>query len=156
MSQGISNQPPAITLSKNGALDSNTILIQAGHFEMGENGVMVMSLLVIVWLSDYHVDRFEVTIRLWSKIRSWAKSNGYEFSVNQNYPLEGPSWWIEDSTEDFPMNNINWYDAIKWCNARSEYYGLEPVYYINNQRLKSIGLVKLIFRKLCGLECYWL
>ena len=26
---------------------------------------------------------------------------------------------------------INWYDAVKWCNARSEMEGLIPCYYTN-------------------------
>ena len=27
------------------------------------------------------------------------------------------------------MNNISWFDAIKWCNARSEFMGRSPMYY---------------------------
>ena len=32
------------------------------------------------------------------------------------------------------MNMINWYDAVKWCNARSEYHGRKPVYYHSNNK----------------------
>jgi len=29
------------------------------------------------------------------------------------------------------VHSISWYDAVKWCNARSEMEGLTPVYYTN-------------------------
>ena len=28
-----------------------------------------------------------------------------------------------------PVGNLNWYDVVKWCNARSQQAGLTPVYY---------------------------
>ena len=27
------------------------------------------------------------------------------------------------------MQTVDWYDAVKWCNARSQQAGLTPVYY---------------------------
>ena len=30
------------------------------------------------------------------------------------------------------MTSVNWYDVVKWCNARSEKDGLTPVYYTNS------------------------
>jgi formylglycine-generating enzyme required for sulfatase activity len=29
---------------------------------------------------------------------------------------------------NYPVVNINWWDAVKWCNARSEMEGVTPVY----------------------------
>jgi hypothetical protein len=29
------------------------------------------------------------------------------------------------------VHSISWYDAVKWCNARSQQEGLTPVYYTN-------------------------
>jgi sulfatase modifying factor 1 len=29
---------------------------------------------------------------------------------------------------EYPVTNVNWYDLLKWCNARSEQEGLVPVY----------------------------
>ena len=31
--------------------------------------------------------------------------------------------------DDHPVQSVNWYDIVKWCNAASERAGLEPVYY---------------------------
>ena len=28
-----------------------------------------------------------------------------------------------------PVQTVDWYDAVKWCNARSQQAGLTPVYY---------------------------
>ncbi|NQW99238.1 formylglycine-generating enzyme family protein [bacterium] len=33
-----------------------------------------------------------------------------------------------------PINGISWYDAIKWCNARSQKDGLTPCYYTDAAR----------------------
>jgi formylglycine-generating enzyme required for sulfatase activity len=33
--------------------------------------------------------------------------------------------------DDYPVSNINWYDVVKWCNARSEKEGKTPVYMSN-------------------------
>ncbi|MSU59939.1 MAG: hypothetical protein EXS35_17520, partial [Pedosphaera sp.] len=30
---------------------------------------------------------------------------------------------------DHPVQSVDWYDCVKWCNARSEQAGLTPVYY---------------------------
>ena len=32
------------------------------------------------------------------------------------------------------MQTVSWYDAVKWCNARSEMEGLEPRYYTSAAR----------------------
>jgi len=33
-----------------------------------------------------------------------------------------------------PVYNVNWYDCVKWCNARSEKEGLDPVYYTDSTK----------------------
>ena len=34
-----------------------------------------------------------------------------------------------------PVYSISWYDAVKWCNARSERESLTPVYYTSDIRV---------------------
>ena len=82
-----------------------------------------------VWVSGFFIDRFEISIREWNHVTLFAESNGYEFSETQKFPKRGPSWFTGADRLDFPMNMITWYDAIKWCNARSEFMGRLPVYY---------------------------
>ena len=40
-------------------------------------------------------------------------------------------------TTNNPVQTVNWYDVVKWCNARSQLAGLTPVYYINASMLPT-------------------
>ena len=77
--------------------------------------------------SDYFIDVHEVTIWDWEKVATWAEANGYQFS---DAVKRKDSTGVRDrSSLLFPMNMTNWYDAVKWCNARSELEGRTPVYF---------------------------
>ena len=68
-------------------------------------------------VSAFHIDKYEVTLALWNKVHTWAITNGYVFdSVGTG------------KADNHPVHTVNWYDAIKWCNARSEMEGRPPVY----------------------------
>jgi formylglycine-generating enzyme required for sulfatase activity len=82
-----------------------------------------------VWVSGFYVDRLEVSIKQWGEVTDSLIPEGYQFSENQNFPKRGPGWFSGADRLDFPMNMISWFDAVKWCNARSEYMGRLPLYY---------------------------
>ncbi len=68
-------------------------------------------------VGDFQMSRFEVTWGEWKQIHDWAVLNGYEFSgVGLG------------SGNSHPVRGLSWFDIVKWCNAFSEYQGLEPVY----------------------------
>ena len=97
-------------------------LIPAGKFKMGDQQVPTVGdsdALPVheVYVSAFYMDKYEVTLKLWNKVKAWAEANGYEFS-NVGF----------GQGAQHPVHTINWYDAIKWCNARSEMEGLTPVY----------------------------
>ena len=69
------------------------------------------------YISPFWIDRTEVSIELWREVYQWSTNHGYHFD---NPGLA--------KTNGHPVCNINWYDAVKWCNARSEKEGLEVVY----------------------------
>ncbi|MBP6508036.1 MAG: SUMF1/EgtB/PvdO family nonheme iron enzyme [Opitutaceae bacterium] len=76
-----------------------------------------------VFTSGFFMDKTEVSQGQWSTVYNWAMANGYAFdnlgvATNSTHPITG----------------INWYDAVKWCNARSEMEGLNPVYFTDNTR----------------------
>ena len=73
-----------------------------------------------IYTSGFFMDKLEVSKALWDTIITWALANGYQFD-NGGYASGGT----------FPVTGISWYDAVKWCNARSEMGGLTPVYYTN-------------------------
>lgn len=82
-------------------------------------------------LNKFYISKYETTYEDWILIYDWAITNGYDFSgEGQN---GSDTYWrsLEDSY-NYPVVNINWYDAIKWCNALSEYNNLMPCYYTDS------------------------
>jgi formylglycine-generating enzyme required for sulfatase activity len=66
----------------------------------------------------------EVTWGEWSAVVSWASNNGYVFDSTPTV-----SGKTEQERAKQPVRSVTWWDAIKWCNARSEMEGLTPCYY---------------------------
>jgi formylglycine-generating enzyme required for sulfatase activity len=71
-----------------------------------------------VYVSAFYMDMFLVTSNQWAAVYNWATNHGYVFD-NAG----------AGRTANQPEYNVNWYDAVKWCNARSVQAGLAPVYY---------------------------
>jgi formylglycine-generating enzyme required for sulfatase activity len=97
-------------------------LIPAGSFVMGnciENEGWGDELpLHTIYVSAFYMDKFDVTYALWQQVFNWATNHGYEFD-NSGY----------GKAANHPVVEVNWYDSVKWCNARSELVGLTPAYY---------------------------
>lgn len=72
--------------------------------------------------NPFHMDATEVTWAEWKRVRDWALTNGYEFA-HQGY----------GKAEDHPVVVVNWFDCVKWCNARSEMEGRNPAYEFNGE-----------------------
>lgn len=77
-------------------------------------------------LEGFYLGRHEVTYGQWSEVRAWAVEHGYDLAgVGDGCgPLH-------------PVHSVNWHDAVKWCNARSEKEGLEPVYTVDGEVYRS-------------------
>jgi len=70
------------------------------------------------------VDPTEITNAKWNEVMEWANANNYSGlpagpSLNPEHPRTGVTFW----------------QAIKWCNARSEMDGLKPAYYTDPEEL---------------------
>jgi formylglycine-generating enzyme required for sulfatase activity len=87
-----------------------------------------------IFTSAFFMDKFEVSKSVWDTVYNWAITNGYTF--NNAGTATGPT---------HPVTGISWYDAVKWCNARSQREGLTPVYYTDAARTQiyKIGQVVL-------------
>ena len=99
----------------------NMALIPAGTFTMGDcmaDGEWIELPLHRVYVSAFYADKYEVTQALWDDVYHWAVTNGYTFD-NAG----------ESVASNHPVQNLNWYDCAKWCNARSEKEGKIPAYY---------------------------
>lgn len=79
-----------------------------------------------VYVSEFYMEGCEVTKLLWDTVRNWSLTNGYSFD-NGGF----------GKAADHPVQTINWYDAVKWCNARSEREGLTPCYTTNGLVYRS-------------------
>jgi formylglycine-generating enzyme required for sulfatase activity len=96
-------------------------LIPAGKFKMGdpfEKGQSDQVPVHTVYVSAFYMDKYRVTKKLWDEVRNWAVAKGYTDMFARG--AKG---------DDHPVIELTWYDAVKWCNARSEKEGLTPVYY---------------------------
>jgi formylglycine-generating enzyme required for sulfatase activity len=70
------------------------------------------------------MDKYLVTKASWDDVRTWATAHGYRFD-GELYD-EGPHG--QGKGPDHPVRTVNWYDCVKWCNARSEREG-RPICY---------------------------
>lgn len=91
-------------------------LVPGGDFEMGDtqDGWTPAD----VYVASFYMDVNLVTYSLWRGVYSYAVTQGYGF----DHAGSGKAM-------NHPVQTVNWYDAIKWCNARSQQAGLTPVYY---------------------------
>ncbi|WP_428262361.1 formylglycine-generating enzyme family protein [Haliangium sp.] len=46
-------------------------------------------------------------------------------------------WWPKGPADDRPVNNVNWFDAVRFCNAVSQRHGLTPCYRIEGDGSES-------------------
>ena len=102
------------------------VAIPAGLFSMGDafkdsankKGKSEELPLREVTLSAFYIAATAVTKAMWDEVRAWATAQGYtDLSEGQG------------KEENHPVQTVNWWQVVKWCNARSEHEGLTPVYY---------------------------
>jgi formylglycine-generating enzyme required for sulfatase activity len=74
----------------------------------------------------FEIGKYEVTWGEWQKVRDWAVTKGYDL---QNVG--------KGLSENHPVTDVSWYDAVKWCNAKSEMERLEPVFRVNGKVYKT-------------------
>jgi uncharacterized repeat protein (TIGR02543 family) len=85
-----------------------------------------------VTLSAFSIAKYETTYELWHEVKTWATSNGYTFANPGREGYDGIDGANPASAKTEPVTNINWRDAVVWCNAYSEMSGKEPVYYADD------------------------
>lgn len=115
VSLAVSNEPEQKISQEQGVVSDSLILVKGGSFTMGspdsERQRQEDEIPHKVTISSFFVDPYEVT------------QHDYNAIMGKN-----PSHFKGDN---LPVENVTWYDAIKYCNALSESRGLTPVYTIN-------------------------
>ena len=104
-------------------LPAGMVLIPAGSFTMGnsigDNDIYIQDASPTnVNVSAFYMETNLVSYNVWQSVYNWATNAGY------NFDHAGAGKGL-----NHPAQTVNWYDAVKWCNARSQQAGLTPVYY---------------------------
>lgn len=107
---------------------SNMALIPAGCFQIGDSRAVEFGSWVppeqhTVYVSAFYMGKTAVSKSEWDVVYHWAITNGYAF----DNPGSGKA-------ANHPVQTVNWFDCVKWCNARSEMEGLAPAYYMSADR----------------------
>ena len=92
---------------------------------VGESYNSVYSESYSLTVDAFFMDEMEVSRAQWDTVYDWAVTNGYDFVAGSG---KGP---------DQPVRSVNWYNCVKWCNARSEMNGKIPCYTVGGSTYKS-------------------
>ena len=98
--------------------------IPAGPFVIGNStgdGDITDAAPTNVFLSAFFMDTNLVTLSQWQSVYTYATANGYTFTN------AGAA-----KATNHPVQTVDWFDCVKWCNARSQQAGLAPVYYTDS------------------------
>ncbi len=106
-------QSPTITTSNGMAL------IPAGAFTMGDTlDGETDAAPTLIHVSAFYLDTNLVSYSQWQSVYSYATNRGYTFDSTG-----------AGKAPNHPLYGVDWYDVVKWSNARSQQAGLTPVYY---------------------------
>jgi formylglycine-generating enzyme required for sulfatase activity len=83
------------------------------------------SVLGAVAVAPFRIGPRETTWGEWKAVSEWAAANGYD--------IGGTGRGVTDA---HPVQSVNWFDVVKWCNAASERDGLAPVYLVDGTAYK--------------------
>lgn len=117
-----------LTVDDGGAPITDFSYIPPGSYTMGRTSgdTDANAPPVNVTVSGFYLQQTETTKVVWDEVRAWGLSNGYtDLGAG------------EGKAASHPVSSINWYDAVKWCNARSEKEGLAPCYKVAGIVMRS-------------------
>jgi formylglycine-generating enzyme required for sulfatase activity len=76
-------------------------------------------------VAPFKIGRHAVQRDEWNAVKLWGLAKGYKITGGTaRSPLH-------------PVVQVSWYDAVKWCNAKSEKAGLLPPYRLNGSVYRS-------------------
>jgi len=98
---------------------SGMALVPAGSFTMGDNlDSEGDAIPTNIYVSAFYVDTNLVNYSQWQTVYAYATNHGYGFDDAG-----------AGKAANHPVQTVNWYDVVKWNNARSQQAGLTAVYY---------------------------
>lgn len=116
------------------------VLVKAGTFQMGDeigdlwDGCQPVHTVTLTY--DYWIGKYEIT---------FAQYDEFCHATDRVLPFDY-GW----GREDRPVINVNWRDAVAYCNWLSEMDGLPPAYNQEGELLDSNGNVTTDITKVAG------
>jgi len=101
------------------------VFVKGGNFKMGSNnGYNDEKPIHTVKLSDFYIGKYEVTVGQYKK---FCRATGHPFPSKPNKDWYAShnnvrNWYWRDN---YPIVNVNWYDAIAYCEWLSKKTGEE-------------------------------
>ena len=96
-------------------------LIPAGSFTMGDSWMARADAIPTnVTVSAFYMDVNLVSYSQWQAV--YQLGHEPRLWLLSAMPVAGKA-------ANHPVQTVDWYDCVKWCNARSQQAGLTPVYY---------------------------
>ena len=130
-----------ITLSCKDGVPKGFVLIPEGTFQMGTNSggrEVDKPVHEVTITKPFYMGKYEVTQSEYEKYCSYRnKFPSSEFGSGKNYPVY----------------NVNWYDALMYCNKRSIAEGLIPCYSING--ITDTATWETAIKTRHEVECNW-
>jgi len=97
------------------------VLVPPGPFTMGDalDGESDAT-PTNIYVSGFCMDTNLVSYGQWQAVYNYATNHGYGFAdVGAG------------QAANHPVQTVDWFDCVKWCNARSQQAGLTPIYYLD-------------------------
>ena len=113
--EGRSVQGWKITLDMK-SIPKGFVFVQGGTFQMGSNsGDSDEKPVHTVTVNDFYIGKYEVTQKEWKEVMG-----------------SNPSYFKGDN---LPVEKVSWYDAVEFCNKKSEKEGLQKCYSGNGKSI---------------------
>ncbi len=113
----------------------NMVFVRGGVFNMGDKNGEPDERMHRVKVKDFYIAKHEVTKAEFKKFasmtsyRTMAEKEGYSMKFNGEFVDSMPVNFKNISEGDnVPVAAVSWYDAIKYCNWKSQKNKLNPVY----------------------------
>ena len=116
------------------------VAVAGGTYQMGSTtGNADETPVHSVTVGSFNMDKYEITYEKWTAVRTWGSTHGYT-------DLPAGQAGSAGTGTNQPVTVVNWYDIVKWCNARSEMDGLAPVYYTDGSQttIYKTGTIDLV------------
>jgi len=109
-------------------IEFNLIYVPAESFFTGTDDSGSSSVALSFWISET-----EVTYELWYAVRTWAESGSgsatgegdYSFANDGKEGSYGSAGAAPTAASQEPVVNVNWRDAMIWCNALTEWFNAQ-------------------------------